>query len=124
METGSKRSSSAQSESSSRPGPKRSVSKASLKAQARIQHNEEMTDRYFSGVSSQEHLPVYNTTITTRSNSVASIRGVEEELELKENTRVEWRDAHALTTQGHQAIYAQGHGWDEADPPQRVHEIV
>lgn len=89
-----------------------------------MQHNEAMADRYLSGFDSQEYPPAYNGTAVTRSNSMASSGKVEEEMELEETKRSEWPNAHALTTQGQQAVFATAHGRDEDGSPQRVHEIV
>lgn len=112
---------------SSQPPPSRSASKASLKAQERFQHNEAMTDRYFSGVSSQEHLPTYYTTNKARSNSAASNERIEDGMELEEHQGSDWKEthvAHALSTPGIEAVYPATRGREEDALPQKAHEIV
>lgn len=112
---------------SSQSPPSRSVSKASLKAQERFQHNEAMTDRYFSGVGSQEYLPAYNTTNKPRTNSAASNERMDDEMELEEHKGSEWKDthvAHALSTPGQEAVYPAMHGREEDALPQKAREIV
>lgn len=112
---------------SSQPPPSRSASKASLKAQERFQHNEAMTDRYFSGVSSQEHLPAHHSTNKPRTNSAASNERLEDEMELEEHKGSEWKEthvAHALSTPGREAVYPAMQGREEDALPQKAHEIV
>lgn len=120
MDPGSQRANSAQGRSSSHPAPKRSVSKASLKVQAQIEHNEAMSNRYFSGVDSKEHLPAYDDTATSWS----AAGRMEDAMELKENKGAVWSESHALTTQGQRAVFATVDRQDEDAFPQRVHEIV
>lgn len=112
---------------SSQPPPSRSASKASLKAQERFQHNEAMTDRYFSGVSIQEHLPTYNNTNKARTNSAASNERIEDEMELEEHKGSGWKETHvthALSTPGREAVYPATNGREEDTLPQKAHEIV
>lgn len=89
-----------------------------------MQHNEAMTDRYFSGVSSQEHLPAYDTTNPTRASTAASTGKMEEEVELKEAKGNAWPNSHAVTTRGQQTVFPTVQERDEDAVQQRVHEIV
>lgn len=107
--------------------PRRTSSKAVLKAQAQLEHNAAMRDRYlsgFDGQEDQEKLPYYDAAIASRSNSLASTSSRTEEMDGEEMKSGMRRDLYALTTPGQKAVPAKFQGRDEDSGPQTVRDIV
>lgn len=109
-------------------GPKRTASKAGLRAQAQVEHNLAMRDRYLSGFDSDDEKETDHGHVNmSRSGSAASTASTADEtgsIELNSGMR---RDPHARTTSPGRSLTglpARPRSRDENALPQTTREMV